>query len=83
MGSCDRGSLHGWGHVWGHPSDNGATHSGKGSICSKLIVRQGSVAGWGGSSLVMMAQEPDRNWKPEPSEPFLQEAKREPEPCLF
>ena len=32
VGSCVRGSLHGWGHVWGHPSDTGATHSGKGSI---------------------------------------------------
>ena len=38
---CVRGSLHGWGHVRGHPSDNGATHYGKGSICSKLFVRQG------------------------------------------
>ena len=39
------GSLHGWGHVWGHPSENGATHSGKGSICSKLFVRQ-CFCGW-------------------------------------
>ena len=47
VGSCVRGSLHGWGHVWGHPSDDGATHSGKGSICSKLFVRQG-FCGWSG-----------------------------------
>ena len=47
VGSCVRGSLHGWGHVWGHPSDNGATHSGKCSICSKLFVRQG-FCGWRG-----------------------------------
>ena len=47
VGSCVRGSLHGWGHVWGRPSDNGATHSGKGSICSKLFVRQG-FCGWSG-----------------------------------
>ena len=39
--------LHAWGHVWGRPSDSGATHSGKGSICSKLIVRQG-FCGWPG-----------------------------------
>ena len=45
VGSCVRGPLHGWGHVRGHPSDNGATHSGKGSICSKLFVRQG-FCGW-------------------------------------
>ena len=44
---CVRGSFHGWGHVWGHPSDNGAAHSGKGSICSKLFVRQ-SFCGWPG-----------------------------------
>ena len=36
-----------WGHVWGHPSDNGAIHSGKGSICSKLFARQG-FCGWPG-----------------------------------
>ena len=24
-------------YVWGHASDNRATHSGKGSICSKLV----------------------------------------------
>ena len=48
VGSCVRGSLHGWGHVFvGHPFDNGATHSGKGSICSKLFVRQG-FRGWPG-----------------------------------
>ena len=47
VGSCVRGSLHGWGHVWGHPSDNGVTHSGKGSICSKLFVGQG-FCGWPG-----------------------------------
>ena len=47
VGSCVRGSLHGWGHVWGRPSDNGATHSGKGSTCSKLFVRQG-FCGWPG-----------------------------------
>ena len=47
VGSCVRRSLHGWGHVWGHPSENGATHSGKGSICSKLFVRQG-FCGWPG-----------------------------------
>ena len=41
------GSLHGWGHVWGPPSDSGASHSGKGSICSKLFVRQG-FCGWSG-----------------------------------
>ena len=47
VGSCVRGSLHGWGHVWGHPSDSGATHAGKGCICSKLFVRQG-FCGWPG-----------------------------------
>ena len=47
VGSCVRGSFHGRGHVWGHPSDNAATHSGKGSICSKLFVRQG-FCGWPG-----------------------------------
>ena len=47
VGSCVRGSLHGWGRAWGHPSENGATHSGKGSICSKLFVRQG-FCGWSG-----------------------------------
>ena len=47
LGPCVRGSCDGWGHVWGRPSDNGATHSGKGSMCSKLFVRQG-FCGWPG-----------------------------------
>ena len=43
-----------WGRVWGHPSDNGATHAGKGSICSKFFVRQGfyGFPGWVKSSNV-------------------------------
>ena len=38
VGTCVRGSLHGWGHVWGHPPDNGVTHSGKGSILVSGVV---------------------------------------------
>ena len=30
VGSCVLRSLHGWGQIWGDPSDNGATHSGNG-----------------------------------------------------
>ena len=35
------------GSCMGHPSDDGATHSGNGSICSRLFVRQG-LCGWPG-----------------------------------
>ena len=53
------------------PSDNEATHSGKGSICSKLFVRQG-FCGWSGRVEVMnscfcafvLVEESNENYPP-------------------
>ena len=76
---CSRGSI--WLSWWkfdGCWQVQESTFTAATEIKVKLIPREYFVAF--ALALIRVAQEPNRNRKPEPSEPFLQELKVEPEP---